>query len=45
MSPRHLGDGTCRYDVADGSRRKLENLARDDPNAAINLRVPITYEK
>jgi hypothetical protein len=26
--PRLLGDGTCVYDVADGSVRKLQNLDR-----------------
>jgi hypothetical protein len=26
--PRRLGDGTCLYDVSDGSVRKLQNLGR-----------------
>jgi hypothetical protein len=44
MSPRLLGDGTRLDDVAGGSMRKLQNLGRDGPNAATNLRFHTTYE-
>ena len=44
MSPRRLGDGTRLYYVAGGSMRKLQNLVRDGPNAATNVRFRPTYE-